>query len=71
VANVLIDFGAAVGLAIFLIMAVVPLFLDGWEWGERLPDGPEQDREPPLVSVTPLRVRAQPGPSGIDRHTAS
>jgi hypothetical protein len=47
------------------------LFLNGWEWGERLPDGPEQDREPPLVSVMPLRVRAQRGPSGADRHTAS
>ena len=67
--NVLIDFGAAVGLAVFLIMAVVPLFLDGWEWGERLPDRPEQDREPPLVSVAPLRVPAQREPSGTGRDT--
>jgi hypothetical protein len=60
--NVLTSIGAALGLALFLIMAVVPLFLDGPERGVQGQDGPEQDREPIAIPVVQLRLPAQREP---------
>jgi hypothetical protein len=60
--NVLTSIGAALGLALFLIMAVVPLFIDVPERGEQRQDRPELDREPIAIPVVQLRLPAQREP---------
>jgi hypothetical protein len=65
--NVLTALGAAAGLALFLIMAVVPLLVDLPERGERPRPAPEPVRQRPV----PMPVPAQRTSSGAERCVAT